>query len=185
MATTPSNTTESALKSMPCPGMTSTPVSMLAMRSWPLARIPSMACSLVIPAGRSFPTMPEKMMSVALPRTLGPVAARATAVTAANTTAITRNRSGLRRPMSRRIDGPKFMAFWPTMPPPKPCPGLWPSTVARSVFFIVGGGVLMTPPLHAAKQRSRGRSRMFRATRRGCQSQRCRRPRGPGSGRHP
>src|ERR1700682_2923207 len=107
-----------APKSMPWPGTT----GILAIRSarllFPAARRAAIACSAVVPAGSRFPMTPVKMMSVASPMIFGPMTRKATLVTPSPMTATTFRRSGLRRLISRRTEGPKVMGFSAGMPPP-------------------------------------------------------------------
>ena len=66
---------------------------------------------------------------------------------ASTTTAAALNRSGAIRRSSRLADGPKSIAFWPTMPPPiGPRPGIGPLATTRSVSFILVGGAWVMPP---------------------------------------
>src|SRR3954466_14114461 len=65
----------------------------------------------------------------------GPMTANPTLTTASATTPSAFARSGRMRPRSRLADGPKFIDFCPTMPPPKgPRPGPGPAWT-RSVSF--------------------------------------------------
>ena len=173
------------VKSMPTPGIRSTPLSMSASWSWPCALTESIACAFVIPSGRNPPTTPEKMMSVARPRILGPSEVSATLTTAATTTAMTLARSGRSRFPSRLIEGPKASGFWPTIPPPNgpPWPGPpWPLT--RSVsFMVVCCDVTMFPPPSVSRQSLRTGHKSPEAHH-ACRGRRCRRPRAPRSGRH-
>ncbi len=70
-----------------------------------------MASVFVIPAGNCLPIAPANIKSVAWPRTLGPMADRATLITAATMTAISFPRRGRRWPRSRLAEGPKSIDF--------------------------------------------------------------------------
>ncbi len=119
----------SALKSTPWPGFSVMLETMSAMRSWPLARRPATACSLVTPAGICLLTTPSKRMLVALPRILGPTTAKATLTTASSTTRMSRTRSALSMPARRRMVPLKSLALavgiTSAWPPGPPGPGPW------------------------------------------------------------
>ncbi len=115
------------------------PLTMAATWSSPRCRSSSTAWSLVSPSGSCAPITPEKMRSVARPSTRGPKAIATTLTTVRPMTASVLVRYGDIRPTSRRADGPKALAFCPTMPPPMgPRPGPGPASM-RSVSLRVPG----------------------------------------------
>ena len=76
------------------------------------------------------PNRPAKTRSVAWPRIRGPRTSARRWRRRAAPRAIAVPRSGRSRASSRLADGPKSIAFWPTMPPPigpRPGPGPWAS----------------------------------------------------------
>ena len=112
--------------------------------SSPCRRSPATASDLVSPSGNRPPTSPAKTRSVASPSTRGPTDIAATLSTVSSSTAYALTRSGAIRRSSRIADGPKSVAFWPTIPPPiGPRPGPAGPACTRSVSF---SWVLMRPP---------------------------------------
>ena len=84
---------------------------------------------------RAAPASPGRSVSRA-GRRRAPIDISATLATPSTTTAIALTRSGRIRPISRLADGPKVIAFWPTMPPPiGPRPGPPCGASMRSVAW--------------------------------------------------
>ena len=87
---------------------------------------------------------PEKTRSVACPRIRGPIDIRSTDPTVRATTSSAAARSGRIRATIRLADGPKSIAFCPTMPPPigprpGPATGASMRSVAASAFPFDAG----------------------------------------------
>ena len=101
MTVTTRRTLRRAVRSTPAPGVTVMAASMSACCVWPAAFRASMACCWVIPAGICWLTTPSNRMSVALPRSFGPMTANVTLTIARPTTRTIRARLG-----SERADQP-------------------------------------------------------------------------------
>ena len=95
---------------MPAPGTRSMARIMSAISPRPEATTASIACSLVVPAGRRELMAPSKTILVARPRTLGAATARTTEATEAAPATASWILKGARRAIIRVKEGQKALA---------------------------------------------------------------------------
>ena len=96
---------------MPEPGVSSIAEAMSANRSWPAARSPSIACSLVVPGGMCLDITPEKITSMARPITRGAYTASTTDTAFMTNTAVSAILYGASSPSRRLADGQNCLAL--------------------------------------------------------------------------
>src|SRR5215831_17152263 len=126
MTSTHSSTRPTAVKSMPCPGVKSTPPSMSARRLSPRARTACTTSALDAPERKPRPTTPATITSVAWPRIFGPSTASPTLVMPAASSAPIAKRSGRSSARNRRPEFLKSNGFSVDMPPAIQRPGPGP-----------------------------------------------------------